>query len=431
MKASNTISLGRKIGQIRNYMSISQKKLASDLKCSIATISRIENDQINCDSKMLKAIISSLGIEGAPLNKGRDAAFREQLYVWRKVIKDRRVNEARQMQEGLSVILNLPFEQDLIATYRLFEINLLIAEKKLTLAEEKLSYFDSFAESLSVENLYHYYFNKGSLHMHQKQTEIALAYSLIALAYSLNSNELDIHNFEEEAYLYYNIAVCYSQLGMPFRSTRYIKQASALIYDDRASVLGLYLDNLLASNYMRTGEEALALELFDKCIVRARSIGYQLYIGIALHNLGCLCLKANELKQAMNYFDQAFEYFKMDDWFYLENMYFKIRCLIELKEFSQCEEILMNTKEIVNQNEKYQLLFNFLVHILSIKKESSRRYLIEIAIPHLVASNEYYKALDFCNVLENYFTKRNIGRKSLEIAAISRDIYKKIIFGSV
>ncbi|MCL2840623.1 MAG: helix-turn-helix transcriptional regulator [Defluviitaleaceae bacterium] len=423
MLTKDSLTVGEKIKQIRKTLNVSQKSLAVDLCCSVSTISRIECGQIECNSHILKSIRQSLNIEGVPLLEGERFVFRERLYIWRDVIRDEAMDEADTMQKKLSVILHLPFEPDLVMMYKMFNIELLLTQKKTSLAKTALDLDEGIIHTMNSENLYHYYYNKGTLYMIYEKIEQSLAYFLKAY-------HLDVASLKKEVSLRFNIALCYTRLGMPYSSIMYQNEAYALFSDERTSLLGLRLGNNLAVNYIFVGELKEAEQLLNKYLIRAQNINNNRYIGIALHNLGCMYFKSSKLERALEYFNQAFEYFPKHDNVYLENIYYKMRCLIGLKSFSKCKELLLDTIEMTKAHKEYFVLFESLTHLMSLRDEQSCRYLKDVAIPHLVSTNKYFKALDYCDVLEKYFIKRNLAKKALEIIAIVRDVYKKMIYGT-
>jgi len=209
----------------------------------------------------------------------------------------------------------------------------------------------------------------------------------------------------------------------------YLEKGYRLIADDDISVTKLQMDTILALSYMRIEQLDEAGVLFNNCHIHAKSIKYDRYIGITLHNLGCWSVKMGEYTQALEYFEQAFEFPPENDRVYCENLYFKMYCLIKQNRFKEAKTLLDNSKDDVNDNKRYKPLFKALSHLTDLKSASSRDFLLKSAIPKMIESREYYKAQDFCQILEDYCTAKVSKIKALEFASISRDIYEKIMKG--
>jgi len=450
-KDTNKLTLGEKIREIRKFLFISQENLAKAVGCGTSTISRIENEQAQCSEDLLRSIRKALGTKNAPILENESIIFRERLNVWRDLINVRSssLNYAKDMGKNLSTILYIPFEHELAMLYIMYEVKLLIVENNLALAEKRMSipediseknvsiydaadanFDDRFYEyhlnktsltNLSSEILYHYYYNKGSICVHRKQYKDALKYYLKA-------NSLEVYNLQKEYHLLYNIAICYGTLCMPMRSILYLEKAYNLFRGERASPFGLSLDNALAVNYTYIGESRLAQELLEKCLILAKGTNNLTYIGISYHNLGVLHLKNNHAEKAIEYFNQSLEHSQENDAFYLEYLYYKIRCMIELGKFNQSKKMIERAKKTSSQYEKYSFLFGSLMHLMTLSQNNSCQYLTCIAIPRMLEDFELYKALDFCKQMEIHFKSKNQTKKVLETAATIRSIYEKIIF---
>jgi len=444
------LTLGEKIKEVRQFIGMSQHNLAKVTGRGVGTISRIENNKAECDAALLRVIKKAMGISNAPLLQGENATFRERLYVWRNLINSRNPQEARAMSDDLAAILYVPFEQDLVISYIMYEIKLLIAENDFMQAEKLVTLLEApidqhvsdtpthdfhywylsknSLDTISNENLYHYYFNKGTLlSIHKKRPEALQAF--------LQAFNIDNHDFDKEASLLYNIAICYSELCMPAHAILYLERAYALFEADRTSILGnrmdnaLRLDNARAVFYISIGELNLASDLLKRCLIRAESTNNHVYVGIVSHNYGCLQLKAGQPQQAVVSFDRAFDYFTKGDPFYIENLYLKARALFELSEIDDCEVLIQSGLELCRHmypdNEKHPLLFQSLAHAITIKDADSADFLNNTAIPRLLEMYECFKALDFCKLLEVSYKRKRQAKKALEVTAVIRDIYER------
>ncbi|MCL2217917.1 MAG: helix-turn-helix domain-containing protein [Defluviitaleaceae bacterium] len=420
------MDLGGKIKEIRKHLGLSQENIAHYCGCGVATISRIERGLSDCDSDMLKAIKRALGIEGAPLFEEESAAFHERFYVWGQLMSDRRLEDAKELNQELSVILKLPFEKSLIMLYRLFSVQFLLTCGEYDAAEEMLDELTNELEDMENEHLYHYYRVRNVLSFRRGDYKSALKFVLKAL-------ELKEYNLGSLAGLYYSVAVGYSCLSRPLRAILYLEEARRHHNDDRLSVLSVFIDHVFALNYLRIDELNRAKVLLDKALLKAESIGRKLgrkkYIGMILHLLGYYHQKRNEPEQALRYYNRAYEFFYVSSLDHMENTYRKINCLIELKRQGEAKTLLSQALDEARHNEVFTVVFEALRRTLSLRENGAANYLEEHSLPFLLNRSEFFYALDFCHLLEKNYMKTGNNKKSLEISRKIRLIYEDIFLG--
>lgn len=420
--------LGEKIRQIRKAKGLSQENLAYDIDCSIATISRIEQGGSCLSSQLLEAIKKALGVQSAPLLPEEEYGFRERLYIWRRLILDQHLTEAKRLQKDLSSILALPFERDLITLYQLFEIQLLLAEKNFKAATKNLQLLSTIQETMSSESLYHYHFNAGSLYLLQNRNKAALD-ALLAAYHIAKANTLS-----KDGDLYAGLAFAYSRVGQPFRSVMFFEIAHQVYGENKTISQSLKLDNKLAYNYIVIKEVEQARALLDTCLINAKSIGDELFIALTLHNYGWSYVGSKQWDLAFDYFDKAAKlYEKKSLRMYLEQLYNKSRCLIALKKFARSKEVIAEATELYGDNEYFSIHFESLCHLMKLRESASCQYIEKTTIPYFVhiERHDLGKALDYCEALEEYYTNKGNIKKTLEVAAIERNIYKNIVLGSI
>jgi tetratricopeptide (TPR) repeat protein len=307
--------------------------------------------------------------------------------------------------------------------YKLLEVRLLMKEGNFSAAGESLKAIEPSITEASNEVKYYFYYNMGSLLVYGKDFEEALRFYLLA-------NGIGADGFEKEVALHFNIAICYSNLGKYLLAITSMEGIYHLFnHADRTSIPGMLLDNNLSVDYMRIGNIKKARKFIDKTLIRAKSINNRHYIGAALHNHGCACFRSGEFEKAIEYFDEAFDYFRKGSDVYLENLYFQIRSLIALKS-SKAKKALHDAKSISENNEHYTILFKSLTHLLTMRENASLQYIEKTTIPHLLEKHEYFRALNYCKELEIAYEKKSSKMKSLEMKALAYDIHLKIINGS-
>jgi len=436
MEYGKNLTPEEKIKIIREAKNIRQIDLAQGLGCSHAVVSRAENPNDN-GKYSEKHIIDAkkyLNIEKAPLYEKECALFRRELYVWRELIKNEHMEDARKKQKELGVIKHLPFEPELNLLYDMIEIRLLFKERKFETSSDYLSRAEPLMKDATAEILYEYYYNRGSQYLFDREHEDALRFLTLAL-------ELEVADYVKEPSLNYNIALCHARFGRYFLAIIMLERAYLQATSDEISAVGMVIENNLGLNYLKIGNNEKAKEHFENTFERAKLIRNERYIGNALHNKGCVYFKLGKYKEAIVFLDQAEEFFEKGDIDYLENQYRKIRCLIAMnKPFGK--DILQNAIVLAEGNEYFTMIFEALSRIISAPKDNDTlEYVENTVIPYFMKWHSYNKALEYYDILEKAYKKRSeaktlakyqrdeLERKILNIGMSCFDIYKKMIGG--
>lgn len=427
MGCSDGLNVEDKMKIIRMSKGLTQKGFAKILGCNPVAISRIEskkeeNKNHKYKKDQVKIILKELGLEGAPIFEGEDVVYKNRLYTWLDAMINERNEEAEQFQKDLSVIMYLPFEPELMLMYEIFDIKLIMLSNA-ALAEEMLKLLEKQKrlDDASNENLYHFNFTAGVISFYKKKFKEALRYYLKA-------EGLEVDDLNKSKGLNLNISYCYSELGMHVYAIASLERMHFLFDGEVVNLQWLKFLNALAVCHMSIGDTGKAKQLLDKAFIDAKSISNERYINIILHNLGCVSIKTKEYDKALEYFEDAFNFFKEGDDYYLENLYYKARCLVALKS-SQAKEVISCAKSALKDNEEYKLLFESLEHLLTLKDEQSRQFIQRETIPHLRDSFKYFKALDYCDTLKASFGKRESGAKIFKVDSIALEISRKMMKG--
>jgi len=425
MRYGSMLSSSQKITMLRQERKARQEDLAAALGCTKSRISKIEKGEWDYSEEDIKAAKKFFGIEKAPFTEGELLVFKQHLYKLRDVIKNGLIEKAKEHQKDLKIIKELPFEADLQMLYRMFDIRLALKEMNVALAEEMLLAEKAGIENACGENRHHFYFNMGSLNFIRNDFKTALQYYLKA-------RELEAFVLVKDVALLINLAICYSSLGKYALSISLREEAKHNYDFHNTNMLAAYSDSSLAINYVRIGQIAKAKQLLENCLLKAMGFGDKVFTGAILHNYACAHLKANEREKALEYFNQAFEYFNKGDRFYLESMYWKARCLIaDKKTLAKGKVLIAEAKSLAKENEHYTIAFESLAHSISLNDDKSLEYIEKKTIPYFIEKYEYFRVLHYCELLENLFIKRGKGYKirALEMTAIVRSIIKEIAFG--
>jgi len=418
-----------KLRIIRTERNLPQSAFAEVCGCDSATISRIEsNEERNAhyrySAEQVRAIKGFLGIPNAPLSDKEMVLFKKQLYNWLSEIKAERINEARVLHQELADVLKQPFAKDLSLMYRLFEIRLLMKESNIDTASHNIEQLKAAAESTTDEIKYHYNFTAGSLCYRQRNIDEAFRHYQEA-------DRIAEKGYKKEPTLYLNLALCHMEHGQYVRTAIMLGRAyPSFVREDEITVQGLSLMNQLADCYTRLGDTDSAMEILDKCLFDAKTIKHKTCIGFALHNYGCAYFVAKDYQKALDCFEDAFEYLGEGNWAYLENLYYKARCLVATKS-PRRNEILSQGAEKSKGNHEYELLFNSLVHLATLREESSLQYIEGTTIPFLIEKCKYFKALDYCELLEVQYKKNRQEMNSLRVSALALEITKRTMKGGL
>jgi len=430
MVNNSQLTPSQKIKALREATNCIQEDLAKALGCTKSKISKVENGDGEYNNDDIIAAKRFFGVEKAPFTKKELMDFKQLLYKWRDLIKNRRLVEARKRQEDLAAVTRLPFEPDLSMLYRMFEIKLILMEAvemkaNVALAEERLLSEAPLIEEATEENQHHYYYNMGSLYVYKADFEISLAYYRKA-------QSLESYAYKEDISLNVNIAQCYSMLGKYVLAIGMYEEAYPLLDHNRSSAARTYIDSCLAINYVRVGQVPRAKRLLDKCLSEELSMDNIFHLGLAYHNYGCACWKSKDYEEAISYFNRTDEYFEVGSKLYIENAYWKVRCLIHLKKNSEARILISKVKPYIEGNKHGLLIFDSLSHLLTINEDASLDFIEMETIPYLVEKYEYFRVLDYCYVLEDKFTKRiynGYKKRLIELTSLIRRIMDEITFG--
>jgi len=405
--------------------------MAIAISSSKPTISRFERNELEFSTDMIIAIKKFLSIEKAPLFEHELSLYRNRMKVWDTLIGTQRLTEARDMQNEMSVILDLPFEQDLYLLFLVTEAMLLSKEYNIPVLNEKLSIAEGLLDNASDDALYLYHLNKGFYYAaNAGDYKNFLKHSLMALEYMEKAKRTGTS-------VLISIGQAYNALGKPYKAIIYFERAKAQSKGDLTDISVGFIMQSLARCYMIIGEYATAEKYLEPALARALSVNAEFDIGLVLSDKAKLSFKKGEYEECLDLYDQSLKHHEQHKGIYLSTLIAKAIDLFKMKKYDKSQEAIERGKAILNEEEHggirsvaesdtQEITLNAVGHLLTLDNDTSVEYIKDVAIPYLRA-NGYtnYEALFFCSQLEAHYTKKRAKTKANAMAAIARDIYRE------
>jgi len=321
-------------------------------------------------------------------------------------------------------------DDELPLLYRSFEVILLFAERDIDTAEKRLDYLRGCLDYMSEEHRFFYYINMGVLNITRELYEDGLKFCKQALKiYESHTGFLP----EESERLHYSIASCYSSLAFPHRTIFHLLKVRGSYIARRTNNIGFSVDITLALNYIKINALDEANKLLENCIMKSKSTKDDFSYGWAVQGLARLHMKTQNWVYAIEHLDQALNYFEKGTRPYLSTLYRKIRCLADNKKFADARRLLEETRLLSSEDEIYSTAFEALSHYITIKKRitsynnQSAEYLETVILPIWEKDHDYFEAIDYYKLLEDYYEDKNAKKSSLMSKSIRR-IYERCLF---
>ena len=402
----SALTISQKIKNLREEKKLPQYIIADALGISHAKASLLETGSREYSYEELELVKKHLGISKAPLTQFELEVFKEKLYAWLDCIRDGHFEEAKKQRKRLAVIRRLPFEKDLMLLYDLMEIRLFIRQHDVKAAEDALAVVTKKLDYYVDENMYHYYYCVGSIHLLRYKPKEALQ----AFTHIYN-NKFD--EVVRESTLEYNIGVCYSLLGKHMLAIMTTERNEQRQDDKRNMQSGLTIaitNNQLGLDYLKLGHIETALEHFNTSLLQAKLADHKRYICYALHNIGYAYSVRGDYRKAFKYLEESEEYLEKGSHEYVEFLYRKYRCFIDTNAHPVKTEAYINEAIKLSKkfgDEEYELLFKFLHCLANLKTGDNAQYIEEVAIPYLLSKYYYSEALDYCQKMQEFYIKRS------------------------
>jgi len=425
MRDNETLPLGEKLRQVRQARKMSQKLVAIPALYTIGQISHIEKGRATCNADTLLKIREVLGIEKMPLFEPERKVFKDKLCAFYDLISEWKLDEAKEMREELSDIKYLPFERELNTYYDLFDCRLLIAEGKFDEAAEILKTIEESLQEVDDEIIYYYYCNMGALNMRRFNEEVAMEFFLKA-------SKLVKLGYKGYDVLHFNIARCLMKLGFLVRSIDLLEKWHEMFSGEESDEhIELLVNSMLARNYIRLNRLQSAKSLLRKCLTKARLMNNRRYMGVVFYDYGFMYKAAGAGNSAIEYLDKALECFEEGETNYMEVLYLKVLCYIDMKYNTLCMQLIEEGKKLAKGSEMYTTLFESAEHLISLSDHTSTQHIEGVTIPYLLKTFSFYAALVYSEAVREYFEGRGSGfaKKAMQMSDVSRSIYARMMEG--
>jgi len=408
--------MSEKIKIIRTEQGKSSADLAEGLLLSRSHVVSIEDKESPTKytpDTILKAK-EYLGIVGAPLYDNERQGFKDSLYRWFDITKNRHMEEAERLRDELSVILKLPFEPELIVLFKLFECKFFELKGDIEASRDTLQ--SLWIDESNDEIHYYYCLAKGSMHFRDRDYENALKCYLKAI-------EIGRGGMKDDFALHINIVGCYERLGLPYHALSCLEEAQKLYTGDGTDVAGWLIDSSFAVNFTRTNKFKKAREHLERCHEKALNINNQEIIGVTMLNFGYLYRKSKDYSTALTYFDKALGHLEKGSRNHLEALYGKARCYIAQKAYKTAAEVITEGAELSEGNEHYSILFKGLTYLANTIKRWAVTNIYEDYISYFLKIQDRSRALEYSKIL----LERIEGNEKEFKVSLPRELFK-IVF---
>ncbi|MCL2571575.1 MAG: helix-turn-helix domain-containing protein [Defluviitaleaceae bacterium] len=429
MKENSKLALGEKIRQVREARMLSIENVAYAISSNKSSVSRLERGETGCSAENLAKIRKFLDIEKAPLLEPELDMYRDRIWVWYDLISANKLDEARSMQSDMSVILDLPYEHNLIGLYLMTEARLLYREGNMPAVDQRLKDITCYLDNASDEVLHIYHRNKGAFHNFLNKLDDLKE----ALRHYLLTFEYVSDNVKPDAQIYFNIGTVYHSVGKPLKGIVYLERAAIENNRDRAAIDKSIMDYYLAWQYITLGETKRPKKMLSTCIAHAKSIKNDYTLGLSLRGMGVISLKEENFDDALDFFEQAAECFEYGQGWYNVMLLDKAVCLQKMNKIDKYHELIKQIRELTKGQEEFNFRIDITEHLRTISDSNSANYLETVAIPRLMAEQGANKlvALDICRDLEASYKKKRAKAKAMAIAVVARDIYEDLFIGDI
>jgi len=345
------------------------------------------------------------------------------------------------MQKELSVILSLPFEQDLIIMYQMIEARLLAMSRDMSAIQERIENATPYLNEMSTDARYLYHYTIGVFYF--MQTVVSFTQTMDSesrsereiLTKALEHFTLSLEHESQSVGLYKDASLLaflgntYTSLGKPVRALISLERSLTTYSGDY--VIGIRkMGGSIAACHFQIGDYEQAKKAYEEVLLHEQAANSRIKIAVILSDLALTNLMLGNQDEALRQCEEAFSIAKEDNLVYLLCLSCKVKIMMKTKKTAEAKALVAEGKQlVVGEKEIVRVVFEAFGHMMSLSSDKSIDYLENIAIPCLRGTAQNHLALEICYTLEEHYRKKEAKYKTLAMAALGRDIYRDMIVG--
>ena len=417
------MNISDKLRIIRNRLGFTLDYLAYKIGYTPSHLSRIENGSRTISGEMLTSIKNALDIADVPLTGDEIRSFEQELYDWRDLINAWCLDEASKFRKGLERRAEFSLNKNLLALYHLISIGFFRAVGDGDSAIEVIAKLTSMKEELPLEYRFRLLLMNG--------TEKIYAHNYKAALYELMEAELLNENLGiANAGLFYNIAICLTDLGYAHKACEYILKARK--NEKEVGTSAIQYDITMAINYSRIGRCDEAIKLAKSCLLNEKSRPSQAPITASIYYcLGYVYMKVAAYTDAINNFNKAMEQLEKGGRDYLHALYYMAQSLYLSGKAKESKNYLELGTDLSKEGDVTNVMFNAAIHLMTLEDGNSLEYIEDEALPKILEFDRYMFAIEYCCKLKEFYRTKQKYKTSLKYADMITHYYKKILEGDL
>jgi len=359
-----------------------------------------------------------------PLTSIERRKFEKSLFVWNDMIVHYMLDEAEAFVPQHDRYVNNFAEPHLHFMYHLFLARFYAAKGDIESFTHTMAYLKGRQPEFgNIHN--HFYFR---LVAYREGENLQYRKSLDAL---LKAEAVGSPEWADVAY-YYRFAFCLSDMGYSRRAIEYFKKAQEEADATNNRRYNLYIQSYIARDCCKIDQSDEALTIINNCLRFAKATGVtDSSIGFAYIYAGEIHYRLGRYDEALEYFETAFPYVDKGTGLYVRGMYYKALTLCASNKAEECMVCIKDGMDMINSDmntaDVWMAALDTLKHLMLISNHGSLEYVETTTIPMLIEFGFYDLAIDYYQVIIDFFQKNNDAERVAVYNNAIRDIYKMYI----